>query len=145
MKLTTASLLKSAPRTVRLTAGLPATAVLGERLARVGTGAGTRTVKAVALVAVPPGVVSTMRPDVAPLGTVNVRVVALTTVNEFTTAPLSVTVVVPAKSVPVTVTNVPTTPLAGVKLLIVGAGTTTANGTAPELPPPGAGVVTTTG
>lgn len=59
-------------------------------------------------------------------------------------APLRVTLVVPSRLVPVTVTLVPTGPLAGAKLISVGAGGSTVKLTPGELPPPGAGFSTTT-
>jgi hypothetical protein len=88
------------------------------------------TVKFVALVAVPPGVVTLILPVVAPVGTVAVICVAEFTANvavvvlNFTElvvklAPLTV----PLKFVPVIVTEVPTGPKVGVNELIVGAGT----------------------
>jgi hypothetical protein len=101
-------------------------------------------VKAVALVAVPPGVVTLTRPEVAPTGTANVKLVAFSMVYTATGAPLSVTAVAPVRLVPVTVTRVPIGPLAGVKLTSVGVGVTTVKLTPGEVPPPGAGLSTTT-
>ena len=67
----------------------------------------------------PPDVVTVIGPVVAPLGTV----VAID-VDEFTVklapVPLKRTAVAPVKVAPVIVTLVPTGPLVGVKLLIVG-------------------------
>src|SRR2546425_9356556 len=81
------------------------------------------TVKLLALVAVPPDVVTLIGPVVAPLG----RVVAIE-VDEFTVklaaTPLMVTDVAPVKFVPVIVTLAPTGPLVGEKLVIVGGGMT---------------------
>ena len=72
-------------------------------------------------VAVPPGVVTAMGPVVAPAGTV-----ALTWVDESTvkaaSVPLNVTPVAPFRFVPVRVTEVPTWPDVGVKLVWVGGG-----------------------
>ena len=65
------------------------------------------TVKGMLLGAVPPGVVSTNGPVWAVAGTVNVSVVAFTTVKPGTAAPFSVRAVAPVKPVPVTVTTVP--------------------------------------
>jgi len=78
------------------------------------------TVKLFVLVAVPPGVVTRSGPVVAPVGTVAWIVVAEVTVKLALT-PLNVTVVAPVKFVPLIVTLVPTGPLVGVKLVIVGA------------------------
>ena len=80
------------------------------------------TVKLLALVAVPPGVVTLIWPLVAPLGTVAAIEVAEFTVKLTAFAPLNVTAVVPMKAVPLIVTMVPTGPFGGVKLVIVGAG-----------------------
>src|SRR5437667_3516634 len=78
------------------------------------------TVKLLLLVAVPPGVVTLSGPLVAPLGTV-----AAIEVEEFTVklalAPLNVTPVATLKAVPLIVTLLPTGPLVGAKLVIVGA------------------------
>ena len=79
----------------------------------------TVTVKLFVLVAVPPGVVTLSGPVVAPVGTVAWIVVAEVTVKLALT-PLNVTVVAPVKLVPLIVTLVPTGPLVGVKLVIVG-------------------------
>jgi hypothetical protein len=79
------------------------------------------TVKLLPLVAVPPGVLTLMGPDVAPLGTVaEIDVAELT--EKLALVPLNVTAVAPVKFVPLIVTVVPTGPLVGVKLVIVGAG-----------------------
>src|SRR2546426_12302361 len=95
---------------------VPAGPLVGEKLVIVGGG---MTVKLLALIAVPPDVVTLIGPVVAPLG----RVVAIE-VNEFTVklaaTPLMVTDVTPVKFVPVIVTLVPTGPLVGEKLVIVG-------------------------
>ena len=56
--------------------------------------------------------------------------------------PLNLTAVAPVKFVPVIVTLVPTGPLAGVKLVIVGAGMTVKLAALVAVPP---GVVTFTG
>jgi hypothetical protein len=88
------------------------------------------TVKFVALVAVPPGVVTEILPVVAPVGTFAVICVAEFTVNVVAVVVLNFTEVVvkvapltvPLKFVPVIVTDVPTGPKAGVNEVIVGAG-----------------------
>ncbi len=79
------------------------------------------TVSGVALPPVPTGVVTASTPDVAFAGTVNVRVVAVTTVKFETAAPFKVSVVAPVKLVPVTVTEAPGSALLGEKLVMVGA------------------------
>src|SRR3989442_952849 len=98
----------------------PAGPLVGEKLVIVGGG---MTVKLLALIAVPPDVVTLIGPVVAPLG----RVVAIE-VDEFTVklaaTPLMVTDVTPVKFVPAIVTLVPTGPLVGEKLVIVGGGMT---------------------
>src|SRR5204863_1243689 len=76
-------------------------------------------VKLPALVAVPPGVVTLIDPEVAPLGTVAVIWVLVFTVK-LAPVPLKATAVAPAKLFPVMVTEVPTGPLVGLKELIVG-------------------------
>ena len=78
-----------------------------------------------ALVALPPGVVMLSGPDVAPVGTVACIAVSEVTVKAAL-APLNSTVVAPVKFVPLIVTLVPTGPLVGEKLVIVG-GLTTVN------------------
>src|SRR5438876_11786320 len=80
------------------------------------------TVKLLLLVAVPPGVVTLMSPLVAPAGTVAAIEVEEVTVKLTALVPLNVTAVGPVEAVPVIVTVVPTGPLVGVKLVIVGAG-----------------------
>ena len=84
--------------------------------------AGEVTVKLVALVADPLGVLTLMVPVVAPAGTVAVAVVALTPVKVTAAEPLKLTALRPVRLVPVMVTEVPTGPLVGVKLVMVGAG-----------------------
>ncbi len=80
--------------------------------------------KAVALLAVPPGVVTAMGPVLTPAGAVAVIWESALTLNEAALMPLNVTEVAPAKCSPVTVTTVPALPLAGVKLVMAGAGST---------------------
>src|SRR5947199_8900033 len=81
------------------------------------------TVKLLALLAVPLGVMTLIEPVVAPAGTVAVIVVAEPTVK-LALVPLNSTAVAPVKFVPLIVTLVPTGPLVGVKPVIVGALTT---------------------
>src|SRR5947208_929285 len=88
----------------------------GVKLVIVG---GLITVKLAALLAVPPGVVTLIGPLVAPAGTVVVIAVAELTVKLALTL-LNGTAVAPLKLVPLIVTLVPTGPLLGVKLEIVG-------------------------
>ena len=94
----------------------------GVKLVIVGI-VGADTVKLAVLVPVPPGLVTLILPVVAPTGTVVVRDVAETTVNNVTGVVLNFTPVAPWKLVPVIVTVVPTAPDAGVKLVTVGGGT----------------------
>ena len=78
------------------------------------------TVKVVALVAVPPGVVTTTLPVFAPAGTVAVIWLSLFTVNvpDF---PPTVTLVAWVKPLPVILTTVATTPLVGLIVVIAGS------------------------
>src|SRR2546427_13290492 len=77
------------------------------------------TVKLLALLAVPAEVVTLIGPVVAPAGTLAVIVVAEPTVK-LALVPLNSTAVAVVKFVPLIVTLVPTGPLAGAKLAIVG-------------------------
>jgi hypothetical protein len=77
--------------------------------------------KSVLLVAVPPGVVTRIRPEVALAGTVAVICVAEFTVNVAARL-LNVTAVAPVKFVPVIVTTVPGGPAVGANEVIVGTG-----------------------
>ena len=86
--------------------------------------AGEVTVKLPLLVAEPFDVVTLMVPVVAPAGTVAVAVVALTPVKVTAAVPLKLTALRPVRLVPVMVTEVPTGPLVGVKLVMVGGGLT---------------------
>jgi hypothetical protein len=98
----------------------PTAPMAGEKL--VIEGGGT-TVKLVALVPVPPAVVTLSVPEVAPLGTVAVIWVPESTVNEAL-VPLNFTDVAPVKAAPVIVTLKPTPIPVGEKLVIEGAGIT---------------------
>ena len=82
------------------------------------------TLNVVALVTVPPGVTTRMKPFTlpVPLGTTNVMLVAETTVKLVTVNTPMLTAVAPVKLVPVMVTVVPGPPVVGVKLVMVGAG-----------------------
>jgi hypothetical protein len=94
----------------------PTGPLLGVKLEIVG---GLITVKLLALLAVPAEVMTLIGPLVAPAGTVAVIVLAEFTVK-LALVPLNRTAVAPVKLVPLIVTLVPTGPLAGVKLAIVG-------------------------
>ena len=111
----------------------PTCPLVGEKLVIVGAAA--LTVKLLAEVAVPCGVTIKTFPVTAPLGTVAVTLVALTTVN-VAAAPPIVTELAPLKCVPVIVTIVPTLPLAGLKLLMAGVAVGCGGGGALVLPPP---------
>lgn len=90
----------------------------------VDTMGGTETVKLLAEVAVPFGVVTEICPVVAPAGIVVAIEVPELTVK-LAAVPLKLTVEAPLKLVPVIVTAAPTCPLVGVKLLMVGVRTLT--------------------
>src|SRR5438477_562074 len=117
---------------------VPSGPLVGAKLVIVGA---LTTVNASVLVAVPPDVVTLSGPVVAPAGTVAWIAVAEVTVKVALT-PLNVTEVAPRKFVPLIVTLVPTGPLVGVKLAIVGALTTVNELALLAVPP---GVVTLTG
>jgi len=104
-----------------ITTAVPTGPVPGLKAEIVGAGTITFTVKLLAEVAVPFGVVTTILPVVAPLATTAVICVALSTVKLAATLPLNFTAVAPVKFVPVIVTEAPAKPLAGLKLEIVGA------------------------
>jgi hypothetical protein len=122
---------------------VPTGPLVGVKDEIVGAGGGvTETVKAFALVAVPPGVVTAINPVTAPAGTVALTEVPEMIVNDALVPP-NVTLVAPVKLLPVIVTLVPTGPLVGVKDEMVGAGTVTVNAVALVAVPPG--VVTAIG
>ncbi len=77
------------------------------------------TVKLVVVLTLPPLVVTFTLPVVAPVGTVAVICESLTTAN-VAAVPLNVTAVVCVRPVPLMVTTVPTGPLLGVNVVIVG-------------------------
>src|SRR5438552_542155 len=95
---------------------VPTGPLVGVKLVMVG---GLTTVKLLALLAVPPAVVTLIGPLVAPDGTVAVIAVAEFTVK-LALVPLNRTALAPLKLVPLIVTLVPTGPLVGVKLVLVG-------------------------
>ena len=98
---------------------VPTAPLDGEKLLIVGADP-LVTVKFDALVAVPDGVVTVILPVVAPLGTLAVIRPSFATLK-LADVPLNRTLVAPVKWLPLMVTDVPTTPLDGEKLLIVGA------------------------
>jgi len=87
----------------------------GEKLRIVGV-----TLKVPELVAEPPGVVTTIFPVLAPLGTVAVILLPEFTVKVVAGTPPKVTFVVWIRPVPLMVTEVPIGPLGGEKLPRVG-------------------------
>src|SRR5918995_578289 len=86
-----------------------------------GSPCGSPTTKSMAVVAVPPGVVTRIGPVVAVAGTVAVICVSELKTNVADT-PLKVTEVAPVNPVPVMTTVVPTGPLVGLNDVIVGTG-----------------------
>src|SRR5439155_11392084 len=113
---------------------------VGLRLVMLGSG--TVTVKLTPLLATPPTVTTTF-PVAAPLGTGTTIPVALQLVG-VAAVPLNFTVLVPCvapKFPPVIVTDVPTNPDAGFRLVMLGAGTVTVKLTPLLATPP---TVTTT-
>jgi hypothetical protein len=119
---------------------VPTAPLTGERLVMLG--AVLATVKATALVATPPTVTTTL-PVVAPAGTGTTILVADQVVG-VAIVPLNLTVLVPCvnpKFTPVIVTAVPTAPLTGERLVMLGAVLATVKATALLATPP---TVTTT-
>src|SRR5712692_6336679 len=99
---------------------VPTTPEVGFKLVMLGGGG--VTVKLTPLLATPPTVTTTF-PVVAPLGTGATMLVPLQ-LDGVAAVPLNVTVLVPCvapKFVPVIVTDVPTTPEIGFKLVMLGA------------------------
>ena len=101
-----------------MTTVLPTAPVAGVKLVMVG---GTPTTNGVAETAVPPGVVTLIRPLVVPAATVAVRLVAEPTVN-VAAVPLMLTAVAPVRFVPLIATTVPPAlvPLVGAMELTCG-------------------------
>lgn len=87
----------------------------------VAFGARQMKVKLLALVAVPPAVVTEIGPVVIVAGTVAVIWVALFSTNDAAGVPLKETADAPMRFVPLIVTVVPAPPFAGEKLVIAGA------------------------
>ena len=117
LKVTEVAPVKFVPLIVTL---VPTDPLVGERPVMVG---GLTTVNALELVAVPPAVVTLIGPVVTPAGTIARIAVAEVTVKLALTE-LKVTEVAPVKFVPPMITLVPTGPLVGAKLVIVGGSTT---------------------
>lgn len=99
---------------------VPLGPLVGENDVIVGDPAGV-TVKLPELVAVPPGVVTLIRPLMAPDGTTAVICVEELTVKLVALVFLNCTTVAPVKFVPVMTTEVPTGPEVGANEVIVGA------------------------
>ena len=99
-----------------MTTEVPAPPDVGVNPVIVGGG----TVNELLLVAVPPGVVTAIVPDVAPAGTVAAIDVSLFTVYVDAARPWNRTALAPVKCVPLMATEVPGGPLAGVNDVIVG-------------------------
>ncbi|HYK39204.1 MAG TPA: hypothetical protein VEU98_04225 [Candidatus Eremiobacteraceae bacterium] len=97
---------------------VPTMPLVGEKLVMVGAAA--FTVKLFVEVAVPTGVTITIFPVTAAAGTVSVTLVLLATEKVVAGIPPTATEVAPVKFVPLTVTEVPTVPLVGLKLVIEG-------------------------
>ncbi len=119
---------------------LPTVPDVGFKLVMLGAGA--VTVKLTPLLATPPTVTTTF-PVVAPVGTGTVILVALQAVT-VPAVPLKVTALVPCvapKFVPVMITELPTVPDVGFKLVMLGAGAVTVKFTPLLATPP---TVTTT-
>jgi len=96
----------------------PGGPAVGEKLPIVGVGI---TVKLVALVAVPAGIVREMVPVVAPTGTLAWTALFESIVTAVEAVPLKDTPVVPLKFVPSIVIVVPAPPLVGENDVMVGA------------------------
>jgi hypothetical protein len=102
--------------------GVPTLPLVGERLVRIGAAVVVVTVKGNALLAIPPTVTITL-PVVAPEGTGTTILVADQLVG-VAVVPLNVTALVPwvvPKLFPAIVTDAPTFPLVGERLVRVGA------------------------
>ena len=98
---------------------VPTAPLDGEKLLIVGVDPPV-TEKFEPLVAIPDAVVTVILPVVAPVGTTAVIRPSFATLK-LADVPLNRTLVAPVKWLPLMVTDVPTTPLDGEKLLIVGA------------------------
>ena len=114
----------------------PAFTVVGLNANAFNAGPVVVTVNTAALVAEPVGVATATLPVVDPVATIAVTEVADNTVTEVATVPLTLTVVVVPRLVPVIVIFVPTGPDVGVKEVIVGAAVVTVNDAALVPVPP---------
>jgi hypothetical protein len=114
LKLTALAPMKLVPVMVTLA---PTAPLVGVKPVIVG---GAGMVKAVPDAPVPFGVVTEIKPEVVPAATVAVILVAEFTVKLLAGVPLKESAEAPVKLVPVIVTTVPTGPLVGVKLVMVG-------------------------
>ncbi len=150
LKFTTEVETKLVPFTVSVNAAPPLAALVGERVVMVGTGLFTVNVEFPDVP--PPGVglvtVTLNVPAVAISAAAMdaVTCVALTSVVVFA-VPLNFTTDEALKFVPLTVSvnaAPPANPLAGESVVIVGTGLFTVNCELPDMPPPGAGLVTVT-
>jgi hypothetical protein len=117
LKLTVAKQVKFVPISVTL---IPTWALVGAKLAIVGALVDSGTLKVLAVVEVPPVVVTLIGPLVAQSGTVAVIEVEELKVTVVALTPLKLTIVGLLNFVPVMLTVVPAAPLAGEKLVIVG-------------------------
>ena len=133
LKRTAVAPMKPAPMMVT---EVPTGPAAGLKNTTAGAGAGAVTVNCLGLAAVPPAVVTVTRPVVAPAGTVAVICAALST-EKLAAAPPKVTAVAPLKSLPVRITEVPTGPEVGVRLVMVGGvvGAATLAHQVPQTPP----------
>ena len=113
-KLTELTSLKFVPVMVTLT---PFPALVGVKEVMVG---GAGIIVNHARDAVPVGDTTVTLPELVPVATVAVMLVAEFTVNDAAATPPKLTAVVPVKLVPVIVTIVPAVPLTGVKEIIEG-------------------------
>lgn len=114
LNLTLVALSRSVPEMVTWAPIVPE---VGVKLLMVG---GLMTVKLLELEPEPLGVVTLIAPVVAPEGTVTVIWESVSTENALVEVPLNETSVAPVKLEPLMVTEAPTAPLVGVKLVILG-------------------------
>jgi hypothetical protein len=122
---------------------VPTAPLVGENELTFGTAVEV-TVKFPELRSVPLGVVTEIFPFVAPAGTVAVIRVSFTT-EKLAETPLNLTDVAPVNRVPLIVTDVPTGPLVGLKLVMLGAWPLEVTVKVPELCTVPFGVVTEIG
>lgn len=101
---------------------VPELPLVGVKLVIVGAGATTVTVKLAALVAVPPPVVTLIKPLAGAKALIEVPPAPIA--KDAAVAP-NLTLVAPPKLAPLITTSCPTGPLAGEKPLMLGAGNVT--------------------